>query len=424
MIRRCLEHKEKKTKGVERFSIPKETAHGTEIISHQLSEVIESKQIVFKDFYRNEHDGQICLAVLTPIFGGQVIFSSFHQVDGQSTKKYTGVGLGLAITKRLAELMKGTVSVKSDLNKGSTFRVVIPDVTFLRNVEKKEPGLYINPDFIIFDEAKIIVADDVSQNRKFITDILRNTSLKIFEAENGEQAFNIAKEIILDLDKAKADFLSLISHEIRTPLNGILGPLDLLKDTAYTRDIVELVEILDMSVKRLERFSLNALLITRLKTKQVEIKKEKIQLSKLISEVLDEEKDIIQSGKVKAIFNDEAAGGVITCEAELIKKSITNILDNAIRFSPPDCSIEIKTYIEDQDIICEIKDQGKGFEKRVIDSAFELFTTGPEYHDNCTGIGLPVTKMIMEAHGGDIIIGNVPEGGARVKLLFRKDIKS
>lgn len=224
---------------------------------------------------------------------------------------------------------------------------------------------------------------------------------------------------LTDLDKAKAEFLHLISHEIRTPLNGIMGPMELLKSHTNAGEISELVEILDMSVKRLERFSLNALLITRLKTKQIEIKKNKIHLSKLISEVLDEEKDKIQSGKINVIFKDETARGVIGGESELIKKSISNILDNAILFSPENSMIEINTYSEKQTIICEIKDQGKGFETAVLENAFSLFSTCGEYHDNNTGIGLCIAKMIMEAHGGSITIGNNPEGGASVKLLFQ-----
>ena len=149
----------------------------------------------------------------------KVIFNSFQQVDGKSSKKYAGTGLGLAITRRLTELMKGTISVESSLNKGSTFRLLILDVTLLREVEKKDPVLSINPDYIFFDEANIIIADDVSQSRKILVDILRNTNLKIIEAENGEQAFNMAREIIPDL----------IIADIRMPVMDGFGLLKVLK---------------------------------------------------------------------------------------------------------------------------------------------------------------------------------------------------
>ena len=127
------------------------------------------------------------------------IFDPFRQQDGQDTRKHAGTGMGLNISRRLTELMKGTISVESVLNKGSTFRVFIPDVPFVQDLERKEPELSFDPESILFEEAKIIVADDVSQSRRIIIDILKHTSLKIYEADNGEQAFNIAKEIIPDL---------------------------------------------------------------------------------------------------------------------------------------------------------------------------------------------------------------------------------
>lgn len=224
---------------------------------------------------------------------------------------------------------------------------------------------------------------------------------------------------LLDLDRAKTEFLHIISHEIRTPLNGIIGPLELLKEPVHAPEIVELINILDISVKRLERFSLNALLITRLKTKQSEIRKDKINLPYQINEVLKEAKDKFQSRNIQVQLKDESIDGIILGEAELIMKCIGNIIDNAIHFSPQNGKIEIKNYIEGQNIICEIKDNGNGFASGVIDHAFELFIIREEYKDNRIGIGLPITKMIMEAHGGRIVIGNNPEGGASVKLLFQ-----
>lgn len=225
---------------------------------------------------------------------------------------------------------------------------------------------------------------------------------------------------LLDLDKAKTDFLNLISHEIRTPLNGILGPLELIKESVFASEIGELVEILDISVKRLERFSLNALLITRFKTKQFEIRRDRIHLKNLLNELLLEEKDKFQSRNIQVQLKDEIIDGIILGEVELIKKCIDNIIENAIQFSPHDGKIEIENYIENQNIICEIKDTGKGFATGVLGHQFELFTMGDEYKDNKIGIGLPITKMIMEAHGGRIIIGNNPNGGAFVKLVFQK----
>ena len=227
---------------------------------------------------------------------------------------------------------------------------------------------------------------------------------------------------LLNFDKVKTDFLNLISHEIRTPLNGILGPLEILKDPVYSSEISDLIEMLNTSVKRLEKFSLDALMITKLKTRPGELKKEKVNLSTLINEALIEEKETFLPGRIKVEKDIKTIPDLIAGEPDLIRKCIVNILNNAIRFSPDDGTILISAYTEDQTVICEISDSGKGFEPEDFEKVFELFTTDDEYKDNSLGIGLPVAKIIMEEHAGRITIGNNPGGGALVKLIFHNNI--
>jgi two-component system sensor histidine kinase/response regulator len=256
-------------------------------------------------------------------------------------------------------------------------------------------------------------------NKSLEEKVLERTQ-KLKEANHKLEATNIK---LLNLDKAKTEFLNLISHQIRTPLNGIIGPLELLKETAFASEISDLVEILDISVKRLERFAVNALLITRLKTEKFEPTKDRIHISNLINEVIDEAREKLQSGNIQIKRTEKISGFYISGEAELVKNCIAIILDNAITFSPQYSAVEVNTFVDNQTIICEIKDSGPGFAAGNIDRVFDLFVTGDAYIDNSTGIGLPIAKMIMDAHGGNIIIGNNPdEGGASVKLLFHNRI--
>jgi two-component system sensor histidine kinase/response regulator len=261
--------------------------------------------------------------------------------------------------------------------------------------------------------------ENLEKLNKTLEEKVTDRTLQLKEANEKLEVLNLN---LLDLDKSKAEFLNLISHEIRTPLNGIIGPLELLKEPVSPGEIKELVEILNMSVKRLERFALNALLITRLKTNQFEIRKESINLSILIYEVLNEAKEKLQAGNIHVKFKDTIQGRLFSGETELIKKCIGNILENAMLNSPEKSIIEIRTYIENKLIICEIKDNGTGFAKGADDHVFELFATGDPSKDNSSGIGLPIAKMIMEKHSGSIIIGNNPGGGASVKLLFQNSI--
>jgi two-component system sensor histidine kinase/response regulator len=256
---------------------------------------------------------------------------------------------------------------------------------------------------------------------KSLEEKVAERTIQLNESNENLEALNLK---LIDLDKAKTEFLNLISHEIRTPLNGIIGPLELLKESVYAKGINDLVQILNTSVIRLEKFALNALLITRLKTNHIEIKRDKIYLSNIINEVLDEEKESLVSENIQVKKNDEITPGLISGEADLIKKCIGNILDNAITSSPKDGTIQINMYSEKHIVICEIKDNGRGFAQGASEKVFELFNKiDGEYKDNCMGVGLSIVKMIMEAHGGSIIIGNNPDGGATVKLLFTNNLE-
>ena len=155
------------------------------------------------------------------------IFNPFVQGQGQNVKKYGGTGLGLTITQRLVQLMNGTIDLDSQLNRGSSFKIKIPGVSYLRDFEKRTEEIHLDPADIIFERATIIVADDVEHNRKYLKDALRKTNIKIVEAEDGQQAFSMAKKIIPDL----------IITDIRMPILDGFGLLNKLKSDDLLKHI-------------------------------------------------------------------------------------------------------------------------------------------------------------------------------------------
>lgn len=225
---------------------------------------------------------------------------------------------------------------------------------------------------------------------------------------------------LMKLDQAKTEFLRLISHEIRTPLNGIIGPVQLIKDRAESKDFGTLLEILDISVKRLERLSYNALIITRLKTRMDKIHKTRLSLKKLIHEGLEELSGSLLEKHIKSNLPEIPDGVFVEGEDELLRTCLVNILDNAVTFSPVDGVIGIKVINEDTKIICEISDSGQGFTEEILASPFVLFSQVKSGTDNKLGLGLYMSKLIMDAHSGTIEAGNTVEGGAVIKLSFIK----
>ncbi|MGD8269968.1 MAG: ATP-binding protein [Desulfobacterales bacterium] len=175
------------------------------------------------------------------------IFEAFKQKDGQSTKRFGGTGLGLSITKRLVEMMGGTITVQSEENKGSLFRIVIPHVSVVPAAAEPEALPSNVSDDIVFDPACILVVDDLTLNRLLIKEYLTQTPLTVIEAENGEDAVRVAKQQQPDL----------ILMDIRMPvLDGIEATKQIGRDEA-TLGIP--VVALTASVMEEERDSLMAM---------------------------------------------------------------------------------------------------------------------------------------------------------------------
>jgi two-component system, sensor histidine kinase and response regulator len=239
------------------------------------------------------------------------------------------------------------------------------------------------------------------------------------ELKNVNEKLELMNQKLTELDDAKSEFLSLISHEIRTPLNGICGPVELLKDPLKSTELNELLEILDSSVKRLENFSTNAILITTLKTRSYVLSNKSVHIRNVISESLASFSEIINKKQLRLKTEMCYSPELIPGDADLIKKCLSNIIDNAVTYSPPESTIEIKT-IPDAEYYCiTISDTGKGIPAKIINNSFEFFSRANNNKDNSTGIGLPLAKLIMNAHNGLIELKNRPEGGASVILKFR-----
>ncbi len=148
----------------------------------------------------------------------QAIFERYEQASALIKTEFGGTGLGLAITKKIIELMNGTLSVESTLNKGSSFKIEIP---FRKSENTISTEAVIKKDTSFLQGLKIIVADDIEENRAVAKDVLLhfNPTLRIFEAENGKEVLlilekNIPDVILLDLDMPEMNGMETIS-EIR-----------------------------------------------------------------------------------------------------------------------------------------------------------------------------------------------------------------
>ena len=250
------------------------------------------------------------------------------------------------------------------------------------------------------------------------TDELKIANQKLTEANTNLEA--LSKQLI-SLDAEKTNFLQIISHEIRTPLNAIKGFLGLAKNRVKEEKILSYFNYIDEASYRLEKFAIQAILITELKIDKYPLKKESIRLKENLEQLISSKfLRLLEEKDLKVDFELSSPDIEVIADKKLFTVCISNIMDNAVNFSHPDEKIIIRAYNNDEGIIIEIRDKGPGFSEKALAHLPKLFSLGTDGFNQATGLDLAVVDLIMKTHNGRFEVVNNPNGGAIVKLFFQK----
>ena len=226
-----------------------------------------------------------------------------------------------------------------------------------------------------------------------------------------------ANEELKYRDQLKDEFIHVAAHELKTPLQPILGLCELLRDRKT--DIVKDEEILDVIIrnsKRLMKLAEDILNVARIESGSFFLKKERFDIGELISEIMNdiEEKIVENKKNIKLFFelyNDNNNNKKIIVEADKNRlcQVISNLLNNAIKFTDEG---SITVFVETKKInnnnnnnsnkvIVGIKDTGTGIDSEILPKLFTKFATTSSIAGG-TGLGLFISKSIIEMHGGSI----------------------
>ncbi len=238
---------------------------------------------------------------------------------------------------------------------------------------------------------------------------LENTTVKLKEANDK----------LRELDKLKDEFVSLASHELRTPmtviksyvwalLNNNMGQLnenqkDYLKKTySSTERLITLVN--DM------------LNISRIESGRLTIEAVPTDMGRLISEVVDELNTRAREMGVNLVFDPLKESLIANADPQRIKEVVINLIGNSLKFTPPGGSVFVSASIDEKGFITtEVKDTGRGINKDDMEKLFQKFNMVGNSHltkekGQGTGLGLYLSKSLVELHGGKIWASSPGEG--------------
>jgi two-component system, OmpR family, sensor histidine kinase VicK len=226
----------------------------------------------------------------------------------------------------------------------------------------------------------------------------------------------LANEQLKIHDKMQREFINIASHEMKTPTQAILGMSGLLQYYPERRE--ELIEIIQRNAKRLQALTRDILDVTRIESQTLKLEKERFNIFDLVSEVVDDHRERIKDSSNKHIELrndcDEEGDRRIFVEADRgrIMQVLTNLLNNALKFTD-EGQITVSTYQSKDnndnkdEVTVRVVDAGSGIDNELYPKLFSKFAT--KSHQG-TGLGLFISKSIIEAHGGRIRAKNNTDG--------------
>ncbi len=211
-----------------------------------------------------------------------------------------------------------------------------------------------------------------------------------------------------NIQKMKTDFVSIAAHQLRTPLSAIKWSIKMILDGEAGKITASQKKWLDKTYQSNER--LIALVNDLLNVSHIEEGKflyelQKSDLKEIVKTALDENEEAIKHKELKISFKKELESFPVFVDQEKIRLAIQNLVNNAIHYTPPKGKIDLSLRSEDGQFFLSIKDSGIGISKNDQKKVFERFFRGRnaiKMRTSGTGLGLFITKNIIEAHQGKI----------------------
>jgi two-component system sensor histidine kinase VicK len=212
-------------------------------------------------------------------------------------------------------------------------------------------------------------------------------------------------------DKMQKEFINIAAHELRTPVQPILGLSEILQSKVKDKEQLRLLDVISRNAKRLKNLTENILDVTKIESDRLKINRKIFNLNDIVTNLLADYKKEDQSKsyrQIKLFFsgnNDKST--TIYGDKERITQVISNLLSNAIKFTDEGGEISLHIKRDTQHVIVSVRDNGQGIDPEIYPRLFTKFATNSVVG---TGLGLYISKNIIEAHGGRIWAENNLDG--------------
>jgi two-component system, OmpR family, sensor histidine kinase VicK len=283
---------------------------------------------------------------------------------------------------------------------------LLPQQIQFRNMKSSSK---INSTILIIDSKESLVIEVKDDTKEKFYDaigfaVYSNSRPTVLSYVSIFESFWVQSEIYEKLKRSEnmeKQFISIASHELRNPIQPILGLVELLNSKVKDNDQKKILGVISRNAKKLKQLSDDILDISKIESDTLILNKEEFNLNYLISDILNDYNIQLLDQGIELMYNDDNSKNIfINADKQRLSQVVSNLLNNAIKFTTKGI---IKIIIEKNEIekkvYISVKDSGSGIETSIIPHLFSKFVTKSK---GGTGLGLYLSKNIVEAHGGKI----------------------
>jgi signal transduction histidine kinase/DNA-binding response OmpR family regulator len=311
------------------------------------------------------------------------------------------------------------------------FRVIASNSNGVWNTEGASLGVTITPPFWL-RWWSFVIEGALLLSILFLIIRLRERNLRIRAAELEQKVEEKTHQILeqrKEVDEMKSRFYTNISHEFRTPLTLLINPIeDVMKQGQEKSEVSKrILSIMHRNARRLQNLINQLLDISRIESGKMELQLSKANLSEFVRVVASSFYSLSESRQIQYQIDIDNDNEISCFDADKTEKVITNLVSNAFKFSEKGGSVSLQLEfvnpVEEnhRQAIIKVTDTGKGMEKNQLDKIFDRFY---QVSDNDTreaegsGIGLALTRELVELMHGSIGVESTPGRGTSFKVSF------
>lgn len=254
--------------------------------------------------------------------------------------------------------------------------------------------------------------------------ILRNIrERKVLEEETRRQAAELERAYgqLRELDRAKSRFLNLVSHELRTPISSIMAYSELLNTEGMVEpeDQGEFVDVIHKEAEKLGDMVNKVLAISKMESGQMFFNFAEANLEMTVRQAAAMQRERAMAKGLALEVSVPAPLVPVVCDEETLREALSQLLDNAIRFTDAG-RVRVEVTQMDGDSLIRVTDTGKGIEGRNIDALLETFGRGEAVNIGAhgLGLGLPLCYLVVKAHSGGLSLRSAGAHGTEAVMTF------